>query len=29
MGATLAVTNDEAWRKLPSIEVVLLTDLTE
>ena len=27
-GATLAVTNDESWRNLPSIETVVLSDLT-
>ena len=27
-GATLAVTNDESWRNLPSIETVILSDLT-
>jgi predicted nucleic acid-binding protein len=29
LGATLAVTNDEGWRKLPLIETVLLADLIE
>jgi len=28
-GATLAVTNDEAWRNLPLIETVVLSDLIE
>ena len=28
-GATLAVTNDEAWRNLPSIETMVLSDLIE
>lgn len=28
-GATLAVTNDEAWRSLPFIETLLLSDLVE
>jgi predicted nucleic acid-binding protein len=28
-GATLAVTNDEAWRNLPLIETVILSDLIE
>jgi predicted nucleic acid-binding protein len=28
-GATLAVTNDETWRKLPFIETVILGDLVE
>lgn len=28
-GATLAVTNDKAWRSLPLIEVVLLPELME
>jgi predicted nucleic acid-binding protein len=28
-GATLAVTNDEAWRSLPFIETALLADLVE
>ena len=27
-GATLAVTNDESWRNLPSIETAVLSDLT-
>jgi hypothetical protein len=27
-GATLAVTNDESWRNLPSIETMILSDLT-
>lgn len=27
-GATLAVTNDESWRHLPSIETVVLSDLS-
>lgn len=26
-GATLAVTNDDAWRKVPLIEIVILSDL--
>jgi predicted nucleic acid-binding protein len=26
-GATLAITNDEAWRKLPMIETILLADV--
>jgi predicted nucleic acid-binding protein len=26
-GATLAVTNDEGWRKFPLMETVVLTDL--
>jgi predicted nucleic acid-binding protein len=28
-GATLAVTNDDAWRKLPIVETVILSDLVE
>ena len=28
-GATLAVTNDEAWRKIPLIETLILEDLIE
>ena len=28
-GATLAVTNDEAWRKLPVMEAAILSDLTK
>ena len=28
-GATLAVTNDDAWRKVPLIETILLSDLVE
>jgi predicted nucleic acid-binding protein len=28
-GATLAVTNDEAWRAVPAIEVLILSDLME
>ncbi len=28
-GATLAVTNDEVWRKVPLIETVTLADLTQ
>lgn len=28
-GATLAITNDEAWRDLSLIEAVILSDLTE
>jgi len=28
-GATLAVTNDEAWRKLPFIETLILEDLVD
>ncbi len=27
-GATLALTNDESWRNLPSIETAVLSDLT-
>jgi predicted nucleic acid-binding protein len=27
-GATLAITNDDAWRALPVIETVILSDLT-
>jgi predicted nucleic acid-binding protein len=26
-GATLAITNDEAWRKLPMIETIVLADM--
>lgn len=28
MGATLAVTNDEGWRKVPLLETLVLSDLT-
>jgi predicted nucleic acid-binding protein len=28
-GATLAITNDDAWRTLPVIETLILTDLIE
>jgi hypothetical protein len=28
-GATLAVTNDDAWRDLPSIETIVLSDLID
>jgi uncharacterized protein len=28
-GATLAITNDDAWRALPVIETVILSDLIE
>jgi hypothetical protein len=28
-GATLAVTNDDAWRHLPLIETAVLSDLIE
>ena len=28
-GATLAITNDKAWRSVPSIETLLLSDLSE
>jgi predicted nucleic acid-binding protein len=28
-GATLAITNDDAWRNLPLIETVILSDLIE
>jgi predicted nucleic acid-binding protein len=28
-GATLAVTNDESWRKIPLIETLILEDLVE
>ena len=29
MGATLAITNDDAWRTVPVIETIILSDLTE
>ena len=28
-GATLAVTNDDAWRNLPLLDTVMLSDLSE
>jgi len=28
-GATLAITNDEAWRTLPMIETIIISDLNE
>ena len=29
MGATLLVTNDDTWRKIPSLETLVLSDLIE
>lgn len=29
LGATLAITNDEAWRRLPIIDTVILSDLAK
>lgn len=28
-GATLAITNDDSWRKLPMLETIILTDLID